>query len=109
MRIDSAWQVPHSRVTLSRQASVSTRWIECAEWQSAQTGARASPFLSAAAWTPCVVLLLDALVALAARRRDVGAEDLRLAGSVLRLMSWLPWQFTHDGATISPDFSSALP
>ena len=46
-----AWHEPHSAVAPSRDASVSTRWIACAVWQSAQTGARESPFFRAAACT----------------------------------------------------------
>ncbi|MNG37675.1 hypothetical protein D3C84_1250970 [compost metagenome] len=29
--------------------------------------------------------------------------------SMLRLMSWTPWQSLHEGATMSPILTSALP
>ena len=72
------------RSTPRRDASVSVRWIACAVWQSAQTGARASPFFSAAAWTPVSYLRLMPVVARAAGRRHLRVRQTRLVGSVLR-------------------------
>ena len=53
VRSDSAWQVPHSRMTSSCQGAASVRRIWCAEWQSVQTGAPALPRAASRPWIDC--------------------------------------------------------
>jgi hypothetical protein len=95
-------------MTSSFQPSTSERRMSWAVWQLEHTGASGLPF---ATWVPCTlcqycrpipswqVLQVSGMV----------FRKTRLAGSLLRRMSWLPWQSEHVGATLSPLLMSALP
>ena len=80
--------------------------MPCAEWQSAQTGARGSPFCTSPPWRPPTYCRLMP----SWHSPHVSASDRRctlLADSLLVAMSCAPWHETQLGATVRPLRKSA--